>query len=422
MARDGSGTYQLPAGQPVVTATPISSTVFNTFTSDVANSLTQSLSKDGQTTPTADLPMGGNKHTGVADGSARTHYATVGQLQDLGVLLAGSVAGVDTITASLTPAITGYVNYRPVCFLPAGPNVTTTVTLSLNGLTAKSILKEGNVALVAGDLATGVPALVLYSGTAWVLINPQKRTNTTITGLGTLSTQSGTLSSYGATLIDDADAATARTTLGLGTLATQSGTLSGYGATLIDDADAATARTTLGLGSIATINSTAYVNTILDDTDAATARGTLGLGTLSTQSGTFSGTHSGASSGTNTGDQTITLTGDVTGTGTGSFATTLAASTILTKLLTVDGSGSGLDADLLDGSSSAAFATASHNHAASEITSGTFADARIASTNVTQFQTSIKGKNLTGKSGVSFTIQSGGTASGGADGDIIGIY
>lgn len=58
----------------------------------------------------------------------------------------------------------------------------------------------------------------------------------------------------------------------------------------------------------------------------------------------------------------------------------------------------------------------------SKITTGTFADARIASSNVTQFQTSIKGKNVTGKNGVSFTIQSGGTASGGSDGDIIGIY
>lgn len=35
---------------------------------------------------------------------------------------------------------------------------------------------------------------------------------------------------------------------------------------------------------------------------------------------------------------------------------------VLAKLLTVDGSGSGLDADLLDGNSSAAFATSGHNH------------------------------------------------------------
>lgn len=129
----------------------------------------------------------------------------------------------------------------------------------------------------------------------------------------------------------------------------------------------------------------------------------------------------------------------------------LTPTNLLSLLLTVDGSGSGLDADLLDGSSSAAFATASHSHAASDttsgtfadariaqsnvtqhqaalslatsqVTSGTFADARVAQSNVTQHQAAIKGKNITGKSGVSFTIQSGGTASGGADGDLIGIY
>lgn len=42
-----------------------------------------------------------------------------------------------------------------------------------------------------------------------------------------------------------------------------------------------------------------------------------------------------------------------------------------------DGSSSGLDADLLDGNHASAFALSSHNHAASDITSGTFDAARI---------------------------------------------
>ena len=48
-------------------------------------------------------------------------------------------------------------------------------------------------------------------------------------------------------------------------------------------------------------------------------------------------------------------------------ATSYTAADVLSKLLTVDGSGSGLDADLLDGNSSAAFATSSHNHDATYV-------------------------------------------------------
>jgi G:T/U-mismatch repair DNA glycosylase len=46
-------------------------------------------------------------------------------------------------------------------------------------------------------------------------------------------------------------------------------------------------------------------------------------------------------------------------------------------VLAADGSGSGLDADLLDGQSSAAFAGASHVHSGADITTGTVTEARI---------------------------------------------
>lgn len=74
-----------------------------------------------------------------------------------------------------------------------------------------------------------------------------------------------------------------------------------------------------------------------------------------------------------------TVKGRASAAGTGD-PTDLTATQLLTIIETVDGAGSGLDADLLDGMSSAAFATASHAHAGEDITSGTVADARIAST------------------------------------------
>lgn len=70
MSRNGSGVYSLPAGNPVVTGTTISSSWANTTLSDIATALTGSVAADGQTPMTGPLAMGSNKITGLATGSA----------------------------------------------------------------------------------------------------------------------------------------------------------------------------------------------------------------------------------------------------------------------------------------------------------------------------------------------------------------
>lgn len=81
MARNGSGGYTQPVAN-FVAGTVIDEGDVNTWLGDLGNEIANSIAKDGQTTPTANLPMGGFKHTGVADATARTQYATYGQLLD----------------------------------------------------------------------------------------------------------------------------------------------------------------------------------------------------------------------------------------------------------------------------------------------------------------------------------------------------
>ena len=84
-----------------------------------------------------------------------------------------------------------------------------------------------------------------------------------------------------------------------------------------------------------------------------------------------------------------------------------------------DGAGSGLDADLLDGQSSAYYQNAGNLNA------GSIPDARVPASAVTQHQASINHNALTNYVGDRHrlvSVQSGGSPSGGADGDIILIY
>ena len=67
MSRNGSGTYNLPAGNPVVTGTTITSSWANNTLSDMATALTGSIAADGQTPITGNLNMGTNAITNMAD-------------------------------------------------------------------------------------------------------------------------------------------------------------------------------------------------------------------------------------------------------------------------------------------------------------------------------------------------------------------
>jgi len=171
MSYNGSGTFNInTAGQPVVTGTVISSTAFNLLTSDLATGLSTAMTKDGQTTATANIPMGTFKLTGLGAGTNATDSAQYGQLQ-AGATTIATVTGTDTLTGSLTPAIAAYATGNLFSFVAANTN-TGAATINLNSLGAKSITKLGTTALAAGDIVSGQVHLIEYDGTRFQLINP----------------------------------------------------------------------------------------------------------------------------------------------------------------------------------------------------------------------------------------------------------
>jgi hypothetical protein len=99
MSRNGSGTYTLPAGNPVVTGTTIASTWANTTLSDIASALTDSVAADGQTTMTGQLDLGNNKIINLADATSNTDATTLGQVTTQ------IAAAVSTITGRIVQLI-----------------------------------------------------------------------------------------------------------------------------------------------------------------------------------------------------------------------------------------------------------------------------------------------------------------------------
>jgi hypothetical protein len=182
MSYNGSGTFNInSAGQPVVSGTVISSTAFNALTADLGTGLTTALTKDGQTTPTANIPMGTYKITGLGAGTVATDAVRLSQLQNFSTSTLITVAGTDTITGTVSPSLTAYTAGQIFSFV-VGTTNTGAVTLNIDGLGAKAVTRTGAIALVAGGMVTGQVALVEYDGTRFQLLDPNAFTDLLISG------------------------------------------------------------------------------------------------------------------------------------------------------------------------------------------------------------------------------------------------
>jgi hypothetical protein len=191
MSFNGSGTFVINStGQPVVANTVISATVFNALTADLASGLTNCITKDGQSTPTANIPMGSNKITGLANGTLIGDAANLGQVQSTVAKLI-SITGTDTVLGTMSPTLTAYAAGQLFYFVAGGAN-TGAVTLNVDGLGAKAITRDGSTALAAGDINSGEIVVVIYDGTRFQMINAANSFgNTTINGTLTVTGNTG---------------------------------------------------------------------------------------------------------------------------------------------------------------------------------------------------------------------------------------
>lgn len=89
----GTGAYNLPpAYSPEINGATIDADRYNGLTLDVATGITAALAKNGENVPTANLPMGGFKHTGAAIAAIAGEYLVWGQAAVLGRLVVVSAS------------------------------------------------------------------------------------------------------------------------------------------------------------------------------------------------------------------------------------------------------------------------------------------------------------------------------------------
>jgi hypothetical protein len=136
----------------------------------MATGLSTCITKDGQTTVTANLPMAGYVHTGVGNATATTNYATAGQVRDGSLVKLGSVSGTNTITATAAITITAYTAGQEFTFIAANTNTGAT-TINIDGVGAVDITKNGATALVAGDITVNAVIKIRNDGTRFQLLS-----------------------------------------------------------------------------------------------------------------------------------------------------------------------------------------------------------------------------------------------------------
>lgn len=156
--RTGATTWQ----QAQAASVPILSSAADVHDQDIASGINDCLKKDGGNHPTDNLPMGGYKHTGVADASVSTEYASKGQM-DTALALKAALSSPTLTGTPAAPTAAGGTNTTQIAttaFVTSAiaaasfPSGTTTVFIQASaptGWTKSATHNDKTLRIVSGS-------------------------------------------------------------------------------------------------------------------------------------------------------------------------------------------------------------------------------------------------------------------------------
>ena len=190
MPWSGIGIFVLdPAFSPEVNGNVIDAVRYNGLFTDLATGLTQALAKNGENVPTANLPMGGYKHTGAAAANQSGQYVTWDQIQGLGVAVGVIPQNSKSAAYTLVAGDAGYHILHPsadttarVWTIPANSAVAfalgTAITfINQNGAGVITLAITSDTMRLAGAgttgsrtlAANGVATAIKVTSTEWII-------------------------------------------------------------------------------------------------------------------------------------------------------------------------------------------------------------------------------------------------------------
>jgi hypothetical protein len=142
---------------------------------DLCTGLNECLTKSGQNSPTANIPMAGYKFTGLGNGTAAADSPAIQQIQDGTFLWGGTSTGAANVYAiTLSPATDAVPATGQCVYFKAHQSNSGAATLAINGGSAAAIKKNVANALELYDIVQNRVIGCCYDGTNWLLIAEEK--------------------------------------------------------------------------------------------------------------------------------------------------------------------------------------------------------------------------------------------------------